>query len=424
MGARKGEGRVALSGVVMRVAVAAVAALLVVACAGIGPDASRAPPSVAPVASGAPTGSPASPSAAGSLTLRLEPFADGLSSPVALTVAGDGSDLLYAVEQDGRIRVIEPDGSMRQDAFLDITSRVTAGGEQGLLGLTFHPDHASNGRFYVMYTAAEDGANTVSEFIASAGTGEPASERVLLSIPDFAGNHNGGMVAFGPDGYLYVGTGDGGGGGDPEENGQDPFALLGKILRIDVDGAPTGDAQYAIPADNPFADGSQGAPEVWALGMRNPWRFSFDRGTGDLWIGDVGQGRWEEIDVEPAGSGGGRNYGWDTMVGPDCFEEEGCDRSGLTLPAAAYTHDEGCTVIGGYVYRGDTFPEVRGTYVYGDYCSGLVWGLDAAAGSATGTAAPVQLLEEGMTLSAFGEDEKGELYAVDLAGRILRLVWE
>jgi glucose/arabinose dehydrogenase len=360
----------------------------------------------------------------GALTLRLEPFAEGVSSPVFVTHAGDGSGLLYAVERGGTIRIVEPDGSVRPDPFLDITARVTSGGEQGLLGLAFHPAYPDDGRFYVMYTAAGDGANTVSEFTATGAAADPASERVLLSIPDFASNHNGGMVAFGPDGYLYIGTGDGGGGGDPEENGQDPFALLGKILRIDIEVTGSDGAPYAIPADNPFGDGARAAPEVWALGMRNPWRFSFDRETGDIWIGDVGQGRWEEIDAEPAGAGG-RNYGWDIMEGPDCFEEEGCDTAGLTLPVAAYTHDEGgCTVIGGYVYRGDSYPDVEGTYLYGDYCSGLVWGLDAAAAMATGTAQPVQFLEEGMTLSAFGEDEAGELYAVDLAGRILRLIWE
>ncbi len=406
----------------------ALLALVLAACAGgratsapIMPTSSAPPSAASPTGTLAPSGS--SPSA-GSVSLGLEPFADGLADPVFVTHAGDGSGLLYVVERGGTIRIIESDGSVRPDPFLDISERVVAGGEQGLLGLAFHPAYRDDGRFYVMYTAAGDGANTVSEFTASGGAGDPASERVLLSIADFAGNHNGGMVAFGPDGHLYVGTGDGGGGGDPEENGQDPFALLGKILRIDVDGTGSEGSPYAIPADNPFSDGSRAAPEVWAIGMRNPWRFSFDRETGDLWIGDVGQGRWEEIDAEPAGAGG-RNYGWDTMEGPDCFEEEGCDTAGLTLPVAAYTHDEGsCTVIGGHVYRGARYPDATGTYVYGDFCSGLVWGLDAAAAMAAGTAEPVLLLEEGMSLSAFGEDEEGELYAVDLGGRILRLVWE
>ena len=382
------------------------------------PTRTAAPPTGAS-ATPAATGSPGSPDL-GSLSLRLEPFASGLSSPVALTHAGDGSGRLYIVERDGTIRVIEPDGTVRSNPFLDISERVTAGGEQGLLGLTFHPASADNGRFYVMYTAAEEGDNTVSEFTAADGVADAASEDIVLAIPDFAGNHNGGMVAFGPDGYLYIGTGDGGGGGDPEGNGQDPYALLGKILRVDVDG---GDP-YAMPPDNPLGQGMDVAPEVWAIGMRNPWRFSFDRMTGDLWIGDVGQGTWEEIDAESAGQGG-RNYGWDTMEGPDCFSADDCDRTGLTLPVAAYSHGEGeCTVIGGHVYRGELHPDLHGTYLFGDYCSGRIWGLDAAAALESGEARHVELAQAPFSLSSFGEDESGELYAVDLGGAIHRIVVE
>lgn len=337
-------------------------------------------------------------------SIRLEPFASGLSEPLFLTHAGDRSGTLYVVEQGGRIRSLDADGTLQPDVFLDLAGRVTAGGERGLLGLAFHPGYPDDPRFFVMYTADGDGTNTVSEFRVADGLADPASERVLVAIPDFAGNHNGGNVAFGPDGYLYFGTGDGGGGGDPEGNGQDPDALLGKILRLDVDG-----------------EGSQ--PEIWALGMRNPWRFSFDRDTGDLWIADVGQGTWEEIDAEPAGSGGGRNYGWNMMEGPECFAGPGCDMTGLTLPVVAYTHDEGCTVVGGYVYRGAAHAELDGTYFYGDYCSGRFWGLDAAA-TLAGGADPVVVLEAAdVTLSSFGQDEDGELYVTDLAaGAVLRLV--
>jgi glucose/arabinose dehydrogenase len=197
---------------------------------------------------------------------------------------------------------------------------------------------------------------------------------------------------------------------------------LGKILRIDVDGQPDGERPYAIPADNPFADGALAAPEVWAIGMRNPWRFTFDRETGDLWIADVGQGQWEEVDAEPAGLGG-RNYGWSIMEGPACFEADSCDQTGLTLPVTAYEHGQGdCTVVGGYVYRGEAYPEMQGRYVYGDYCSGRFWGLDAAMAISGGSAEPVDLLQAGILLSSFGEDEDGELYAVDLGGAIHRLV--
>lgn len=356
----------------------------------------------------------------------LEQFAEGLASPTFITHAGDGSGVLYAVEQAGTIRTIDGGGVLDQQPFLDISERVVAGGEQGLLGLAFHPEYPDDDRFFVMYTAAEDGANTVSEFRAADGAtdpaADPASERILLAIPDFAVNHNGGMVAFGPDGYLHVGTGDGGGGGDPQDNGQDPFALLGKILRIDIDGEPAGDAPYAIPPDNPFADGTAAAPEIWALGLRNPWRFTFDRETADIWIADVGQNQWEEINAEPAGQGG-RNYGWNTMEGPDCFEADSCDQTGLTLPVTAYEHGSGeCTVVGGYVYRGEAHPELQGRYVYGDFCSGRIWSLDADVVLSAGSAEPGEPFEAGFSFSSFGEDEAGELYVVDLGGAIYRLV--
>ncbi len=389
-----------------------VLALVTAGCSG---DDVTAPPS-----SGAAT--PATVVPGPRLEYALEPFAEGLASPTFVTHAGDGSGLLYVVEQEGRIRTVDTEGTVGETPFLDIAERVVAGGEQGLLGLAFHPDYPDDDRFLVMYTAVDDGTNTISEFTTADGTADPTSERIILAIPDFAGNHNGGMVAFGPDGYLHVGTGDGGGGGDPQGNGQDAFALLGKILRIDVDGEAAGGSPYAIPADNPFADGAAAAPEVWALGLRNPWRFTFDAETGDMWIADVGQSQWEEVNAELAGQGG-RNYGWNIMEGPDCFEADTCDQAGLTLPVTAYEHGSGdCTVVGGYVYRGEAFPEMQGTYFYGDYCSGLIWTLDAAAATSAGSAEGGSPLGAGILLSSFGEDEAGELYAVDLGGAIYRLV--
>jgi len=402
------------------IAMVSMSALMLAACAGptgprptsfvhrsvtpsAGAGQSRSTAIDSPTASASSGASVASSGLPALTSIRLEPFARGLSEPLFLTHAGDGSGTLYVVEQGGRIRSLDADGTVHPETFLDIAERITAGGERGLLGLAFHPDYPDDGRIFVMYTAAGEGTNTVSVFTVTDGLADADSERVLVAIPDFAGNHNGGNVAFGPDGYLYFGTGDGGGAGDPQRNGQDPDALLGKIVRLDVDTA-----------------GSE--PQIWALGMRNPWRFSFDRETGDLWIADVGQGAWEEIDVDPAGSGGGRNYGWNVMEGPDCFGGGGCDMAGLTLPVVAYTHDEGCTVVGGYVYRGSAHPGLVGTYLYGDYCSGRFWSLDAQAAMAGG-ADPVVVLDAAVSVSSFGQDEGGELYVTDIsAGTVLRVM--
>jgi glucose/arabinose dehydrogenase len=246
---------------------------------------------------------------------------------------------------------------------------------------------------------------------------DPASERLVLRMEDFAGNHNGGMLAFDPDGMLLIGTGDGGGGGDPQGNGQDDTQPLGKLLRIDVDG---GDP-YGVPENDPEGRlGSDALPEIRATGLRNPWRFSIDRATGDLFIGDVGQGQWEEVNVLPAGQGGW-DYGWSIMEGPECFGAETCDQEGLTLPVASYSHDEGCTIIGGYVYRGAAHPSLAGAYLFGDYCSGTLWAMSAADAVATGTATAEEVGSIDGTLSSFGQDEAGELYAVDLNGRVLRV---
>ena len=349
--------------------------------------------------------------------LSLRPFADGLDSPVFVTGDGSGSGRLYAVEQPGRIRVLSADGEVRDEPFLDITDRITAGGEQGLLGLAFHPDYAANGRLFVDYTRAEDGATVIAEFLGGDETADPATERVLLVIGQPFANHNGGMLAFDAEGMLLVGMGDGGGGGDPEGNGQDPRALLGKLLRIDVDAQEP----YAIPADNPFADGEAAAPEIWALGLRNPWRFSVDRETGDVWLGDVGQNAWEEVDAIPAGQGG-LDLGWNTMEGLACFESADCDMEGLSLPVVTLGRDLGaCSVVGGYVYRGERYPDLQGDYIFSDYCSGDLWLLPADDALAGAEVEPVVVGHHDGSVVSFGQDDEGELYVVDHGGAILRL---
>jgi glucose/arabinose dehydrogenase len=357
--------------------------------------------------------------------LELEAFARGLSEPIGLTNAGDGSGRLYVNERGGRIRVVDADGAVRDDPFVDLSNVIVSGGERGLLGVAFHPDYARNRRLFVTYTAAPDGADTLAELTASAdgARADPASLRVLLSIPDPAPNHNGGQVAFGPDGHLYVALGDGGGADDQFGNGQDPATLLGTIVRLDVDSTPPSGAAYAIPRDNPFApDGihaGEGAPEIWAWGLRNPWRFSFDPEGGDLYIGDVGQGRWEEIDRQPGDSAGGENYGWSVMEGSHCFVGGGCSPSAFVPPIAEYSHDLGCSVTGGYVYRGEAQPELRGVYVFGDYCSGLLFTLQVDEG----TTSPKIVAQTGLQISSFGVDESGEIYVVSLSdGALYRVV--
>jgi glucose/arabinose dehydrogenase len=349
----------------------------------------------------------------------VRPVADGLEAPLLATHAGDGSGRLFVVEQVGRIRVVR-DGELLAEPFLDVSDRVVAGGEQGLLGLAFHPDFATNGRFFVDYTDL-DGDTVVAEYAVLDGDADrvdPASERVLLRIGQPFANHNGGHLAFGPDGFLYVGTGDGGSAGDPMGNGQRLDTLLGKILRLDLDGR-SGDRPYGIPPGNPFVEHEGARPEIWAFGLRNPWRFSFDRETGDLWIGDVGQGAFEEIDAVP-GDEAGVNYGWNVMEGRACFAPEtGCDEDGLRLPVAVYGHGEGCSVTGGFVYRGSRWPGLAGAYLFSDFCSGTIWAVDAARPNA----GPTAVLETGRAISSFGEDEDGELYVTDLAGgALLRVV--
>ena len=416
-----------------RAPLAAIAVLVALgACSATEPDRSSPapPPASAPGSSGAPGSEPGStipPLDFGPEALALEPFTTGLDAPIGITNAGDGTGRLFVNEQGGRVRVVGADGRLRPEPFVDLSGVVTAGGEQGLLGLAFHPDFASNRRLFVYYTRAGDAADTLAELTADPGgaRADPASLRVLFSVADPYANHNGGQLAFGPDGYLYVGIGDGGSGGDPQGNGQDPTALLGKLLRLDVDAPPPPDGvSYAVPADNPYApEGTApraGAPEVWALGLRNPWRFSFDPRWGDLYIADVGQGSWEEIDRQPGDSTGGENYGWNVMEGRSCFLDPSCDQRPFVMPIAQYAtgQDGNCAVVGGHVYRGSAQPALDGVYVFGDYCSGRVYTLQVDEGTTT----PREVLDSDLSISAFGIDEDGELYVADLSGGALQRI--
>jgi hypothetical protein len=351
----------------------------------------------------------------GEANVRLQRVVDGLQSPVFLTAPANDARL-FIVEQPGRIRIVQ-NGALLPTPFLDITSRVSAGGERGLLSVAFHPQYASNGTFFVNFTDTR-GDTRIERFRVSAdpNRADAASAELVLTVAQPYSNHNGGLVAFGPDGKLYVGMGDGGGGGDPQETGQDPMRLLGKLLRIDVDGA----RPYAIPADNPNAGGSGGLPEIWASGLRNPWRFSWDRTANVLYVADVGQNRLEEINAVPAAQGG-VNYGWDEMEGSDCFEPStGCSRTGKVLPVSEYTHSDGCSVTGGYVYRGQDLPALRGQYFYADYCEGWIRSFRYASGVASN---PRQWdLENVGNISSFGEDARGELYVTSHAGAVYKLV--
>ena len=336
--------------------------------------------------------------------IGLEQVATGFDQPVFLTHAGDGSNRTFVVEKGGRIKLL--DGTM----FLNIADRITASGyEQGLLGVAFHPRFAHNGWLYVYYTAP-DGTNTLSRFRATADLqrGDPDTELVLLQQTSPHDTHNGGMVAFGPDGMLYVGLGDGGGADDQFGNGQHGDTLLAKIVRIDVNTEP-----YAVPQDNPFVHTSTIRSETWASGLRNPWRFSFDRATGDLYIGDVGQNQWEEINFQPAMSRGGANYGWSIKEGSYCFYTTTCDSTGLTDPIVAYDHYQGIAVTGGYVYRGQHVPALYGAYLFGDYGTGRIW---AAARDDRGVWTTTEVGQIPALISSFGEDEAGEVYLTDIGG--------
>lgn len=347
-------------------------------------------------------------------SVSLTQIAGGLTLPTAIANAGDSR--LFIVQQDGRIRIYDPAAAptLRVTPFLDVSALIsggTAGQERGLLGLAFHPDYATNGRFYIDYTDV-NGDVVVAEYqvsgdanVASAGSGVR-----LLTIPHRATpNHNGGQLAFGPDGKLYIGVGDGGVDNDPDGNAQNRNVLLGKVLRIAV----AGDGTYSIPADNPFVGVANARGEVWAYGLRNPWRFSFDRGSGELFISDVGEFNNEEVDVQSAASAGGQNYGWPTMEGASCYiPASGCNTAGLTMPNFTYTHVDGnCAITGGYGYRGPAAAFV-GTYVYGDFCSGRIWGATKSGGPWNS----VELLDTPYFISSFGESNTGELYLADYFG--------
>jgi glucose/arabinose dehydrogenase len=345
--------------------------------------------------------------------------ASGFSSPVGVYNAGDESGRLFVVEQTGKIRIIK-NGVTLATPFLDLGSLITCCGEQGLLGLAFHPDYPAKPYFYVDYTRSGDGDTVIARYTVSgnADIADPNSAAVLLTINQPYANHNGGQLAFGPDGYLYIGMGDGGSSGDPQNNAQNLNSLLGKILRLEVtDAFP----YYTSPPDNPFASAIPGLDEIWAWGLRNPWRFSFDRLTGDLLIGDVGQGSYEEVDYEKAGSAGGVNYGWNCREGAHSYTiSPYCTLAlpSLTDPVAEYTHALGCSITGGFVYRGQDYPNLAGRYFFADYCFGTIWSV-VQTGMNPPTFTPRKHeLDTGLNISSFGEDETGEVYVVDYGGTI------
>lgn len=347
------------------------------------------------------------------------PVAQGFKAPVLVIAAGDGTGRLFVVEQGGTIRVVQ-NGAVRPQPFIDLSAQVTHGSsEEGLLGLAFDPKYAHSGQFYVYFT--DPGGNShVARYHVSAADpnlADAGSAQDLLQVqqPPYP-NHKGGNIVFGPDGYLYVSLGDGGSQGDPHGNGQNRDTLLGKILRLDVSG---GGDKYSLPPSNPFVGQSGAKGEIWVYGVRNPWRASFDRATGDFWIGDVGQDTYEEIDFQPAGDKGGENYGWNYMEATHPYQGQAPAGLALTPPVAEYSHQEGgCAVTGGYVYRGKNLPELSGTYIFGDFCSGLTWTL-TRAGEQWQRA---QFIATSFQISSFGADEAGELYVCDYgAGAIYRL---
>ena len=394
---------------------------------GLGNSSAAVSPTAGPSSAPTPTPIPSAAPEPTSLTpvsIGLAAVVGGLPRPIGVSIA-PGDPRLFVIGQAGQIVIVR--GGKIAGTFLDISARISCCGEQGLLGLAFHPQYASNGRFFVRYTDRA-GDLRISEFHVGSDPdkADPSSESILLTVPHptFT-NHDGGRIAFGPDGYLYIGTGDGGSGGDPNSHGQSLATLLGKMLRIDVDHASSG-KPYAVPTTNPFVGrpGAQG--EIFSYGLRNPYSFSFDRVTGDLWIGDVGQDLWEEVDRAPASSGGGAgsDYGWSIMEGDHCYKPAtGCNRAGLVPPFAEYAHGDGdsigCAIIGGYVYRGSAHPELYGRYFFGDECSGHVWDILAAGPAAQ---QPQLVLSSGLNINGWGEDASGELYLVAANGTLYQLV--
>jgi glucose/arabinose dehydrogenase len=348
--------------------------------------------------------------------IHLEPVLEGLELPTYLTHAGD--DRLFIVEKTGRI-LIAQNGTLLETPFLDVRELVgSEGSEQGLLSIAFHPKYAENGRFFINYTNLE-GHTVIARYEVQAGNAnaaETGSESIILTIGQPFSVHNGGLMKFGPDGYLYIGVGDGGTSGDFFSNAQNNSNLLGTILRLDIDFAEP----YAIPADNPFVNNDDVRNEIWFYGLRNPWRFSFDLITGDLFIADVGQFNWEEINFQEAGSKGGQNFGWDILEGTHCFNRDECETDGFIMPVAEYSHQEGgCAITGGYIYRGRQYEELSGNYFFADYCSGKVWGLIQEEDGHWLTTA---VLDSDQLFSSFGEDRMGELYILGFtSGTVFQL---
>jgi glucose/arabinose dehydrogenase len=355
---------------------------------------------------------------AGTVPVGLEQVASGLDFPLYLTAPPGDSARLFVVQKGGAIRVIDH-GALFPDPFLDLSAKVSTGGEQGLLGLAFAPDYDSSGRFVVHYTDA-NGNTRVSLFRVSTdpSRADPASETLLFAATQPFSNHNGGQILFGPDGYLYLGLGDGGSAGDPQGRGQDLGEPLGSILRLSIAASPA-----TAPADNPFVGRTGARPEIWSYGLRNPWRFSFDRTTGDLYIADVGQSAWEEVDVSTAAAGAGKgiNFGWNIMEGNHCYQASSCDRAGLAPAVLEYDHGQGCSISGGYVYRGAAIPALQGHYFYADYCQGWVRSFRYADGGVSDEA-DWPTLRPGGSVPSFGEDAAGELYVVSAEGTVWKIV--
>lgn len=353
--------------------------------------------------------------------LRFQRVASGLTRPVAVTHANDGSGRIFIVLQDGQIRIRNSAGQLLAQPFLDINALVSCCGERGLLSMAFHPQYGTNGFFFVNYTNNQ-GNTVIARYSVSLdpNIADPLSRKVIMTVAQPFPNHNGGQIQFGPnDGYLYIGMGDGGSAGDPGNRAQNLRTLLGKMLRIDVD-STTGNKAYAIPPTNPFVGVLNVRPEIWSRGLRNPWRFSFDRATGALFLGDVGQGSWEEIDFQGAGSRGGENYGWRRMEGRHCYNPpSGCQTGTLKVPILEYSHAAGCSVTGGYRYRGTGIPSLAGRYIFGDYCSGRIWGASFQSGIGWRRSL---LHHSNFRISALGEDEAGEIYVVDHNGAVYRIV--
>lgn len=352
----------------------------------------------------------------GSPALKL--LSSSLSQPVYVTAAPGDTDRFFVVEKTGTIRIFRHD-TLLDTAFLDITSQVSTGSEQGLLSMAFHPNYASNGYFYISYTNTTGDSRIVRYHVsADPNLADSTTGDTILTLAQPFSNHNGGLILFGPDKKLWIGFGDGGGAGDTAGNGQNKKVLLGKLLRVDVDAA----APYGIPPGNPFFGDTTVRQEIWAYGLRNPWRFSFDRQTGDLYIGDVGQNLYEEVDGQLSGTLGGQNYGWNIMEAKHCYTPDtGCNTAGLTMPLVEYDHTQGCAVTGGYVYRGSV-TELVGQYLYSDYCSGFVRSFVLVLGRPS---APIDWSAElptGGNVSSFGEDAKGEVYITTLDGKLYRIV--